>query len=97
MRRVFWWLLQCLLSCMACFFLAFGISLLIEAFNLKNPFYFVMTIFASNLIILISATLLVGILYRMYAVGRLLRKDKRTGGNGTPPRVAELPHKEDVD
>jgi hypothetical protein len=48
-----------------CFFLGFGIQLLISAYQLKNPFWFVMTFFASNLIILISAALLVGFIVRM--------------------------------
>lgn len=50
-----------------CFFLIFGIQLLISAYQLKNPFWFVMTFFASNLIILISAALLVGFIVRMFS------------------------------
>ena len=45
--------------------LVFGIIILIAAYHLDNPFYFVMTFFSSNLIILISAALLFGFLYRM--------------------------------
>ena len=47
------------------FFLVFGIQLLIAAYHLNNPFWFVMTFFASNLIILISGALLVGFILRM--------------------------------
>ncbi len=53
------------LSLVATFFLLFGINLLIAAYGLSDPFYFVMTFFASNLIILISGTLLTGFCWRM--------------------------------
>jgi len=56
-----------ILAC--CFFLAFGIHLLIAAYSLKDPFNFVMTFFSSNLIILISAALLVGFLIRIFRSG----------------------------
>ncbi len=68
-----WWLLQALLSLVACFFLFFGINLLFAAYELKNPFYFIMTFFASNLIILISVVLLIGFLYRMLGVFRIMK------------------------
>lgn len=41
-------------------FLAFGIQILVAAFSLKDPFTFVLTFFASNFIILISAALMIG-------------------------------------
>jgi len=47
------------------FFLLFGIHLLIAAYNLKDPALFIMSFFASNFIILISATLLIGFVYRI--------------------------------
>jgi hypothetical protein len=65
MSAVFWWIRQCLLSLVSCFFLAFGIQLLVQAYRLNDPFFFIMTFFASNLIILISAVLLIGFIYRM--------------------------------
>lgn len=46
------------LALIAIFFILFGIDLLYTAYQLTEPFSFVMTFFASNLIILISATLL---------------------------------------
>ena len=51
------------------FFLAFGIYLLVAAYSLKDPFNFVMTFFASNLIILISAALLLGFVVRIFRSG----------------------------
>jgi Kef-type K+ transport system membrane component KefB len=47
------------------FFLLFGVFILISAYNLDNPFWFIMTFFASNLIILISGALLLGFILRM--------------------------------
>jgi len=71
MSYLLWWIRQCLLVLTACFFLFFGISLFRAAYKLNDPFSFVMTVFASNLIILISATLLIGFVYRMYNVYKL--------------------------
>jgi putative effector of murein hydrolase LrgA (UPF0299 family) len=64
---MFWWIRQVILTLVGCFFLGFGIQLLISAYRLENPFWFVMTFFASNLIILISAALLVGFIVRMFS------------------------------
>ena len=65
MSGLFWWIRQVALTLVSCFFIVFGIQLLIAAYRLKDPFYFVMTFFSSNLIILISTTLLIGFVYRM--------------------------------
>ncbi len=55
-----------LLILVGCFFLAFGTYLLIAAYHLKDPFNFIMTFFASNLIILISASLVIGFFIRLF-------------------------------
>ena len=65
MTGVFWWVRQIFLCLAGCFFLLFGIHLLIAAYGLQDPFSFVMTFFASNLIILISAALLAGFVIKM--------------------------------
>jgi hypothetical protein len=62
---LFWWVRQILLLLGGLFFLGFGIIVLIAAYGLKDPFSFIMTFFASNLIILISAALIVGFIFRM--------------------------------
>lgn len=72
-----WWIRQCLLVLVAGFFCFFGISLLIAAYDLNDPFMFIMTFFASNLIILINATLLIGFVYRMVTAFSLLKKKRR--------------------
>jgi len=65
MHRTFWWIRQVSLVLVGCFFLLFGIHVLIAAYQLKDPYSFIMTFFASNLIILISATLILGFVIRM--------------------------------
>jgi len=65
MYNVFWWIRQVFLVLAGCFFLAFGIHVLLITYQLKDPFNFIMTFFASNLIILISATLVLGFIIRM--------------------------------
>jgi nitrogen fixation/metabolism regulation signal transduction histidine kinase len=53
-----WWATQVILALIAIFFILFGINVLYMAYQITEPFSFIMTFFASNLIILISATLL---------------------------------------
>ena len=60
-----WWLFHVGLSLTAMFFLLFGIDLLVASYRLADPFFFTMTFFSSNLIILISGALLVGFCWRM--------------------------------
>ncbi len=74
---MFWWIQQVILTLVGCFFLAFGIHLLISAYQLKDPFWFVMTFFASNLIILISAALLVGFIIRMVSSSKSSDNDNK--------------------
>lgn len=83
MVGLFWWVRQALLTLAACFFLLFGIHVLISAYTLKDPYSFIMTFFASNLIILISATLLLGFVLRMIRVYRLSKEtDAADSGGG---------------
>lgn len=65
MTVLFWWLRQVVLLGAGLFFLLFGIHLLVCAYHLNDPFNFVMTFFASNLIILISATVMIGLVLRI--------------------------------
>lgn len=71
-----WLVKQIVLVILGGFYLYFGIHLLISSYQMNNPLTFMLTFFASNLIILISAALLFGFLYRMIMVYRhLKRKD----------------------
>jgi len=63
-----------MLTLAACFFVVFGIYVLIGAYTLKDPYSFILTFFASNLMILISATLLLGFVLRMIRVYKLSKE-----------------------
>jgi hypothetical protein len=73
MSGIFWWMRQFVLILLGSFFLYYGIELLISSYGLNDPFTFIMTFFASNFIILISAALVIGFAYRMIAVYRHLK------------------------
>jgi nitrogen fixation/metabolism regulation signal transduction histidine kinase len=71
MEKTFPWLAtQVVLALIAIFFIVFGIDLLFIAYQITEPFSFVMTFFASNLIILISATLLLIFVLKIVATIR---------------------------
>lgn len=76
MYSIFWWVRQVLLILAGCFFLTFGIHVLIAAYKVKDPYSFIMAFFASNLIMLISATLILGFILRMIKVYRILKEDR---------------------
>ena len=46
-------------------FLLFGVHLLVASYSLNDPFSFIMTFFASNLMILISAVGVIAFVIRM--------------------------------
>ena len=69
-----WWVKQILLIVLGGFYLYFGVHLLIASYQLNNPFSFLLTFFASNFIILISAALLMGFVYRMVIAYRRIKK-----------------------
>ena len=75
MSIIFWWIQQVVLIVIGAFFLYYGIHLLISSYSLKDPFVFIMTFFASNFIILISATLVFGFAYRMVIAFRQSKKN----------------------
>ena len=76
MSAIFWWIRQIVLISLGSFFLYYGIELLISSYGLNDPYTFIMTFFASNFIILISATLIFSFAYRMIAVFRQSKKNK---------------------
>jgi len=76
-----WLIVQCILVLAAAFFLVYGISLFRAAYQLNNPFHFIMMIFASNLIILINGTILIGLIYRMINVYKILKKEDKKEGD----------------
>jgi hypothetical protein len=66
----YWWIRQIILVAIAGFYLIFGIQLLVSAYQLNDPTSFIFTFYASNFMILISAALLVGFIYRLVATYR---------------------------
>jgi hypothetical protein len=79
-----WWLKQILLSGVAIFFTIFGVQVLLAAYQLEDPFFFVMTFFASNFIILISVALLIGFIYRMRSALRPITPENEEEEQHTP-------------
>jgi uncharacterized membrane protein len=67
---------QAVLALIAIFFILFGINLLYMAYQIADPFSFIMTFFAANFIILISAALLLGFILKMVDVIRKTREVK---------------------
>lgn len=65
------WLMLTIKVIVGAFFLFFGVQILIGAYRLKDPFSFILTFFAANFIILISATLMIAFVYQA-AWGRKL-------------------------
>jgi hypothetical protein len=57
-----------LIGIFSLFFLFWGITLLLSAYNLKNPLEFIMVFFASNFIMLISGC---GILFAAFRIWKL--------------------------
>ncbi len=74
-----WWLGQILLTGIACFFVWFGISLLVAAYGLNDPFSFIMTFFAACLVVLISAVMVAGFVLRMRFAARLRKLGHGSG------------------
>jgi len=74
-KTIPWWITHVVLALIAVFFILFGIDLLRMAYHISDPFSFVMTFFASNFIILISATLLLSFILKMVANSKKSRQD----------------------
>lgn len=75
------WISRAALTCLSLFFLYFGIEVLRAAYTLNEPFTFILTFFASNLIILISAVLGLGFILAMIRRARgqdLVEEDQPT-------------------
>jgi len=60
-----WWIRTIVLFLAGIGFLLFGIQLLVSAYHLNDPFYFILTFFSSNLIILISAAIVIELGWQM--------------------------------
>ena len=65
LRPLVWWTLSTASAMLSIFFLFMGINLCWASFQLNHPHQFILTFFASNLIILISLVILAGVIVRM--------------------------------
>ena len=74
MSIIFWLIRQVVLILIGTFFLYYGIQLLISAYDLNDPFIFIMIFFAANFIILISGTLIFAFAYRIVMTIRQSKK-----------------------
>ena len=72
-----WWATQIILALVAIFFILFGINLLYMAYQINDPFSFIMTFFASNFIILISATLLLSFVLKIVTYIKKTKEKER--------------------
>jgi hypothetical protein len=63
-KPFYWWLCFMLLAILLVAFLMFGIYLLIISFNLKDPIIMVTLFFSSSLMILVSLSLMAGLVAR---------------------------------
>ncbi len=60
------WVVQVILAFIALFFVLFGVNLLYMAYQINDPFSFIMTFFSSNLIILIGTVLFISFILKIY-------------------------------
>jgi hypothetical protein len=76
----------CIFFMMAsCFFVYFGIQVLLFAFSLEEPIPFILTFFSSNFIIMISLALLVGFSFRIAHIHKMNKtgvEKENPGRNG---------------
>lgn len=63
--RYLWWIWQFFLGGAGLFFMGFGFMVLSFAYQLNDPYSFIMTFFSASLIILISAVAVIGFVYRL--------------------------------
>jgi hypothetical protein len=73
---MFWWVRFIFFSAVAVFFLEFGIEEMVRAYRVKHPSVFLASFFSSSFIILISGTLLVAFIWRMFLRVREKREAK---------------------
>ncbi|WP_462270143.1 hypothetical protein [Desulfobacter sp.] len=74
--KYLWWTTQILCILISLFFLVFGVDLIRGAYDLNDPFNFIMTFFAASFIILISLTLVLVFTIKMIRVYRRLKPSR---------------------
>lgn len=75
-----WWLRTIFLSIISAFFLIWGAKEMSRAYALPNPGEFLASFFSSSFIILISASLLLGFIWRMVIRYKKIKENKTALG-----------------
>jgi TRAP-type C4-dicarboxylate transport system permease small subunit len=79
-RKLLWWIACSASAILSIFFLFVGISLCIASYNLNHPHQFILTFFASNLIILISVVVIIAVVIRV--ISRVRQGDPQPAVEG---------------
>jgi len=66
MDALFWWSKQLFILMVSGFFFVRGIEVLIGSYGLDNPLNFIMYFFSSSLLILVSASIMLYPIFRIY-------------------------------
>jgi Na+/proline symporter len=64
-EAVLWWLGKIVLTLCGCFFVLFGIYVLVASFSLADPALFILSFIASTMIILFSGAIVAGLVAQM--------------------------------
>ncbi|MCK9229297.1 MAG: hypothetical protein M0Q23_06180 [Syntrophales bacterium] len=80
MNGILWWTKQIAVAVISVLFLIKGIHVLVGAYQLDNPFEFIMYFFSSCLLILVSASILLYPAFRIY--GRIRGEKQEQGHAG---------------
>ena len=65
MRHIFWWVFHILVLLVCTGFLILGVNMLRGAYGMRSPLNFFIAFFGSSMMILISGSLIVGIVIRI--------------------------------
>jgi len=65
MKAIFWWAFHILVLLFCAGFLILGINMLRQAYGMEYPLNFFIAFFGSSMMILVSATLIVGLVIRI--------------------------------
>jgi len=68
MNHLWWWGKNLIILCGSLFFLFFGISNLLHSYKVSNPLEFIVFFFSSSLMILISVTGVIYVVFRLLSL-----------------------------
>jgi hypothetical protein len=67
-NRLWWWGKILLIFCGSVFFLFFGVGNLLNAYKVSNPLEFIVLFFSSSLMILISVTGVIYVIFQLLSL-----------------------------